>query len=142
MRWTGRMLLLTLTGLVAACAASGCSASRRELYGPDDPLTRIPAMKRAVHERDLRILSRLVNDLESQDSAVRLFAIESLERLTGQRLGFQYYDPEVQRAAAVQRWRDWLSRQQGGAGAESAEPPTSQPTSPPATQPAAGSAAA
>jgi hypothetical protein len=140
MRWTGRMMLLGLIGLVMLSSAVGCSASRKELYGPDDPLVRIPGMKRAVQTKDLAAVSRLVDDLESRDPAVRLFAIEGLERLTGQRLSYLYYAPEEERAQAVHQWRDWLSRQQGGSAADRPGPPAaSQPaTQPsPATRPAA-----
>jgi hypothetical protein len=130
MRWTGRTMLLGLIGLVAA-GADGCSASRTELYGPDDPLVRIPRMKQAVEDQDLSVLPKLIDELASRDPAIRLFAISSLERLTGQRLGFVYYDSVESRAEAMQRWRAWLTERQGGAPSSERQPPASQPATEP-----------
>jgi hypothetical protein len=32
----------------------------------------------------------------------------SLQKITGQTMGYRYYDPPQERAEAVQRWRQWL----------------------------------
>jgi hypothetical protein len=42
--------------------------------------------------------------LDSDDPATRLLAINALERITGDRLGFDYAAPEAQRQAAISRW--------------------------------------
>jgi hypothetical protein len=56
---------------------------------------------------------QLVKDLDSDDPAVRLFAIHALQDLTGQRYGYDYFADEVQRQAALLRWQEWLAHQEG-----------------------------
>jgi len=97
-------------------ALSGCSAPRGpiEVTNPD-PSGKIPAMKKAVREHDLKVVRQLVKDLDSDDPAVRLFAIHALHELTGQRYGYDYYADEVQRQPALQQWHEWLAQQEGTA---------------------------
>jgi hypothetical protein len=99
------LYLLALPLLVA-----GCAAPRPPLVVTDpDPSVKIPAIQKAVTERDMSALPQLVKDLENDDPAVRLYANHALEVLTGQRLGFRYFDDDDQRAAAVARWKHWLN---------------------------------
>ena len=53
-------------------------------------------------------LEPLIEDLESEDAFQRLDAIEKLEDLTRRTFGFRFNDTPNQRAAAVQRWKDWV----------------------------------
>lgn len=74
---------------------------------------------------DVESVHTLVNLLEDDDRAVRLVASLALRRLCGDDLGYRYYDPPAQRAAAVQRWRDALrnglpARPPGGSAVSSA----------------------
>lgn len=85
----------------------GCTAPRAELYGPNDASRVIPNIKK-FNPQDRKAAANLVRDLESDDPAVRLFAIHALDRMTGDRLGYLYYAEEEQRRPAVQRWRNWL----------------------------------
>ena len=95
-------------------AISGCTAPRGpiEVTNPD-PSGKIPAMKKAVREHDRTVVRQLVKDLDSDDPAVRLFAIQALQKLTGQRYGYDYYADEVQRRPALERWQEWLAQQEG-----------------------------
>ncbi len=61
--------------------------------------------------------------LDSQDPALRMFAIGALKRLTGETMGYHYGDPEPIRAAAVDRWVAWL-----GDGGAAALPPRASAT--------------
>ena len=72
---------------------------------------KIPAIKRAVDQKDMSEAAELVKELDDDDAAVRLFAIEGLQRLTGQRLGYHYYEDKEARKPAVERWNKWLSEQ-------------------------------
>jgi hypothetical protein len=103
-------------------AIGGCSAPRPtiEVTNPD-PSGKIPAMKKAVREHDLSVVRQLVKDLDSDDPAVRLFAIHALGELTGQRYGYDYYADEVQRKPALAQWQRWLAQQEGAA-------PSARPT--------------
>jgi hypothetical protein len=54
---------------------------------------------------------QMVSDLDSDDPAVRFYAIEGLERLTGQTMGYVYYEDREARRPAVMKWRKWLDDQ-------------------------------
>jgi len=56
----------------------------------------------------------LIEMLDADAPGLRLVAIESLERLTGERLGYEYHAPESERAEAVDRWVAWYGA--GGSG--------------------------
>jgi hypothetical protein len=62
-------------------------------------------------EADLRRIQRLVEELESDDAFDRRDAIESLDSLTHQRLGFDWGGEAEDRAKAVRRWRRWIDRE-------------------------------
>jgi hypothetical protein len=88
----------------------GCTAPRRPLVVTDpDPSVKIPAFKKAVRKKDRAAVRQFVADLESDDPAVRLFAIDALRRTTGKTLGYRYYDGDEERRTAAGRWRAWLA---------------------------------
>ena len=100
---------MLVIGFVACCVA-GCTAPRGPLVVTDpDPSVKIPAIKKAVRTHDRAAARQLVADLESDDPAVRFYAINGLERLTGERFGYDYYASDERRRAAVQRWQKWLA---------------------------------
>ena len=106
-----RPAALLWCGAVAA-AAVGCS----EPTGPKtvynrDPDVKVPAIKQAVAERDRSVVNELVKNLDSDDAAVRFYAISGLCRLTGDDLGYHYYKDKEQRQPAVARWHHWLEGQ-------------------------------
>jgi hypothetical protein len=84
------VLFVSALGL---CALS-CARSEPPL-GRQDPAYKIPAMKSAVGNKD--------------DSAVRLYAIIALEKLTGQTLDYEFYADRPDRQPAIQRWKQWLT---------------------------------
>lgn len=91
---------------MAACAG-GCAVSRGPLsVGSEDPAVSLPAMRQAATAHRQEDVPALVEALEDTDPAVRLFAIEALESLTGETKGYHFYEPEPQRAVAVGRWRE------------------------------------
>jgi hypothetical protein len=116
-----------VAAIAIAFCIGGCSAPRspRIITNPD-PSGKIPAMKKAVREKDLSAVRQLVKDLDNDDPAVRMFAIQALEELTGQRYGYTYFHDELQRKAALDRWKDWLAQQEGSAPNVPA-PPTTRP---------------
>ena len=77
---------------------------------------RIAAIFRAGQTRDSSAVPLLVERLEDRCEAAGLFAIEALERITGTRLGYNYYDPPDERSRAVARWRQWLAGRNAGGG--------------------------
>ena len=90
---------------------AGCGPPPVKKLSNPDPSGKIPAIKQAVRDKDRRAVPQLVKELESDDAAVRLFAIEALHRLTGQDFGYRYYDDEEIRQPAVDRWRAWLEQE-------------------------------
>ncbi|MFQ5490370.1 MAG: hypothetical protein ACE5GE_06575 [Phycisphaerae bacterium] len=99
---------------VSGCLPADGAASLSRLES-SDPAKRIRAIvylaDRVGPEENayLTILSALVDRLEDEDEAVRLFAIAGLDRLTGQRFGYVAYHGPRRRRGAVQQWRDYLA---------------------------------
>ena len=104
-----QVISIALTAPVCGGGAGGCTAPREKLIvSHSDPSVKIPAIKLAVRKNDLTAAGQLVKDLESDDPAVRFYAIEGLERLTGETFGYRYYDDAEQRKAALARWQEWV----------------------------------
>jgi hypothetical protein len=108
-----------IAACVIACyvhmAAGGCTAPRRPLIVTDpDPSVKIPAYKKAVRTRDRAAAKQLVADLDSDDPAVRFYAIGALERMTGERFDYRYYDTDQGRKPAVAKWNQWLTGKDEG----------------------------
>ena len=106
------MKLLAGMMLAAVVLFGGCS----EPTGPrtvtsNELSVKIPAYKRAVAQKDTSAEAEWVRGLDDDDAAVRMYAIQSLHRLTGQDLGYHYYQDKEARRPAVERWKKWLSEQ-------------------------------
>jgi hypothetical protein len=88
----------------------GCSAPRGPRVVEDPDLdVKVPAIKQAVRAKDFSQAKQLVADLSSDDPAVRFYAINGLEKLTGQTFGYVYYQDEARREQAVRKWKAWLA---------------------------------
>jgi hypothetical protein len=77
-------------------------------------VVKIPAIKSATRTQNHSAIAQLVQDLDNDDPAIRFYAIAALSRLTGQTLGYRYYDDEIRRRPSLEAWRAWLA-QAGGA---------------------------
>ena len=95
---------------LALAFLTGCGGPPpvKDVSNPD-PSGKIPAIVQAAKKGDRRVLNQLVKDLDNDDPAVRFYAIRTLEQLTGERLGFVYFDDEVERKPALARWSQWLA---------------------------------
>ena len=91
-------------------AVAGCGHGPRHVTD-SDPADKIPAIEVAVRRHDRRVIPQLVNDLDNQDPAIRLYVINGLRDLTGQDLGYKYFEDDDQRKPAIDRWRQWLKSQ-------------------------------
>lgn len=69
---------------------------------------KIPAIKQAVQQDNQSVLPQLVRDLDSDDAAVRFFAVQGLRRLTGEDLGYHFYYDKIQRRPYIELWQKWL----------------------------------
>ncbi len=97
---------------VAVLLACGCGGPPpvRSVANPD-PSGKVPAIKQAVRDNDRTKVPLLVKDLDSDDPAVRFYAIGGLQRLTGETFGYRYSDDEDRRKPALKRWQQWLAEQ-------------------------------
>ncbi len=116
---------LSIPACLAAMLVAGCAPSGDDLYRQmqgEDPDERIEAIVQAGRQRDRDAVPHLVDRLTDSEADVRFFAIASLERITGETMGYEYYAPAPQRHEAVERWREWLRSR-----APAATRPASQP---------------
>jgi hypothetical protein len=94
------LMLLTVTMLATACAPRASEGG----FDSDNPASRLYAIRRAGDQRDAAATPRLIESLESDDPAERVLAIAALERITGERLGYDPHASLAHRHEAVQRW--------------------------------------
>jgi hypothetical protein len=138
MRPATRTKSLIVLATVLAGSGGGCFFGGRE--APDikspDPSLKIPAIKSAVQRKDMSVVGALIKDLESDDPAVRFYAIQGLQRLTGETFGYEYYAEADQRTPALQQWQQWFSRSEESVARGGAPEPMRARTDPGAsTQP-------
>ena len=109
-----RTIVLLLVGTVLLVFASGCTPPRPKLVVTDpDPTVKIPAIKKAVDEHNLAATRQMVKDLESDDPAVRFYAVEGLRKMTGEEFGYEWFDDDDDaRQPAVKKWQEWLKAQE------------------------------
>ncbi len=93
-------ILIAAAGLLAGCAP----ASEEGGFDSANPAAQLYAIRDAGVSRDRTKIPALIEQLESDDPAVRLLSIQALERITGTRLGYNYFAPSHERAKAVQGW--------------------------------------
>lgn len=100
------------TGLIVCAAAAlvGCSGTTgpQTVENPD-PSVKIPLEKKAIDRGDHSVVPQLIKDLRSDDAAIRMCAIDGLRKLTGQSLGYNFYEDEDAREPATRRWEQWLA---------------------------------
>lgn len=72
---------------------------------------KIAGIRQAAIKKDRSALPALVAELDNDDPAVRLFAIQALEKFAGERFGYEYYLDEDQRKPALAKWQEWLKQQ-------------------------------
>jgi hypothetical protein len=102
----GRTMMASMTALLAsACTAPATEAD----FDSSIPAARLSAIERAGAERDETATPRLVEQLDSDDPAVRMLALEALKRIEGDTHGYWHGDPPHERRAAIEQWTDHVS---------------------------------
>ncbi|MCE9590534.1 MAG: HEAT repeat domain-containing protein [Planctomycetes bacterium] len=96
-RW---LLILILASFLHGC---GPKASEGD-FDSDNPAAKLYAIRHAGESGDVSKVPRLVEELDHDDPAVRMMAINALDRLTGERMGYNPYDPPQERRAAIEKW--------------------------------------
>lgn len=74
-----------------------------------DPARRLRATKAVAESEDQRFIPALVDRLSDEDVAVRFGAILALERLTGERFGYNSWSPPEERQKAIESWRAYVA---------------------------------
>jgi hypothetical protein len=91
--------------LLATLISFGCSGPKQESgLNADEPRVKIDAIIQAARTRDRQALPGLVEQLDSDDPAVRLFAIGALRRITDWRFGYNPFQPPERSREAIDRW--------------------------------------
>ena len=100
-RWVYCLLLWS-----AAVVPGGCSGPSADAGGFDNPnpSAKMYAIMEAGRQRDVEAIPDLIEQLNSDDPAVRMLAIHALDRITGKRLGYNAYDPPNERQESIERW--------------------------------------
>lgn len=94
--------LLGVSGLLLLCS---CGPAMTEGgFDSASPAARSHAIEQAARAGDLDAVPKIVEQLDADDPAIRMLAIDALHRLTGETYGFHHYDPPHERHAAIQRW--------------------------------------
>ena len=95
--------LLGVSGLLLLLCSCGVSMTEGGFDAASEA-ARTHAIEQAAHAGDLDAVPKIVEQLDADDPAIRLLAIEVLHRLTGETYGFHHYDSPPCRHAAIQRW--------------------------------------
>ena len=100
---TGRATLAAGASLAALMVA--CTPRAREGgFHAADPAAKLYAIHRAGDRRDAGAVPDLIEQLDHDDPAVRMLAIGALERITGERHGYDPSAPPAARRAAIEQW--------------------------------------
>ena len=108
--------------VLSVALAGGCAHPPGGFNSPE-PASRVAAISRADVKRDMSAIPHLIESLLNDDPLVRLTAIRTLEDLTGETMGSQYWAPDAERERAARAWADWYEARQGRSRGDS--PPSS-----------------
>jgi len=95
----------TVAAGAAVLGACAPPASRGGFDSPD-PAAKLYAIERAMKHGDRAAVPQIVEQIDSDDPAVRMLAISALQKLTGETRGYRYDDPPYLRQDAVRRWAE------------------------------------
>lgn len=96
------LVAMTLALLLVACNPPG-EVGRGGIHAPDSQ-TRLDHIIEAGRTGDGHAIAPLIEQLDSDDPAVRLYAITALRRITGQQMGYSPYASQATRQPAIRRW--------------------------------------
>jgi hypothetical protein len=96
----------SLSLAVVAAGTASCAPAIPVSFDSPEPGARNAAIVRAAASRRREDLPSLVRMLDSDDPVTRMLAIRTLERLTGDTLGYDAAAPAWERCLAVAKWQD------------------------------------
>ena len=121
-----RGVLAVAAGAGLCCCAAGCFGGGREpaRLSSNNPGSKIPAIKKVAgaegntDPRETQTARQLVQSLDSEDPAVRFYAIRGLQSLTGETFGYIWYGDDRHRRDALDKWKQWVGTGEPGKVAE------------------------
>ncbi len=121
--------------LLAGCA----QRDYRQQLQSEDPIRRIDGAIAASRANDPAAAPLLVDRLQDDDQAVRMYAIIALKHIEGTDLGYKYWANDVNRARMAQQWRTYLKDKHQNhhpiADSQTAPRPSDRPELAPSSQP-------
>ncbi|MEL7474236.1 MAG: hypothetical protein AAGK04_13040 [Planctomycetota bacterium] len=99
-------------------AAAGCYAPPDPDFNSPEPIARVDAALVAAgggggDQGSEERVPELIELLGSDDPLARMVAIRTLERLTGQTLGYEHDAADLERRRAADRWAQWWIERSG-----------------------------
>lgn len=91
-------------------AAGGCFPRESQTIGAIDPMSSIPAIQKAAETKNQNAVPALVVQLNNDDPAIRFYAFEALQRITGETFDYRFFDDVDHRRPAIERWKRWLKK--------------------------------
>ncbi len=108
MRLSAHSTILAVAALAALALPGGCSIDAEPDFDSAVPQERFLAIRDAKARGDDSAIPDLIRQLGTDDALVRVAAIDALEAITSETLGYRPHDAEVERRAAIDRWIIWL----------------------------------
>ena len=118
-------LVLCMGAMIAGCEAPSIT---RGGFKSGSPAARTHAIEVTINEADStgRIsrdnVKSMVELLNADDDLVRFMAISALSKVSGDDLGYRFFDPQALRFRSVEKWRTY-ALQGNGSKEISIEPP-------------------
>lgn len=103
-----RLMALWAGWALVACGVTGCGKALPIGLDEEAPDGRIHAIVDAAREGDSASIAALIEQLDSDDPAVRLFAIRSIERISGRRFGYDHAAGVHAREASIRAMMEEL----------------------------------
>lgn len=100
-----RVLRLILWAALSVGLAACAPRAEKGDFDSENPAAKLYAIRQAGDDKDAADVPKLVEQLDSDDPAVRMFAIEALEQITGTRLGYNPYASIEARRPALEQWQ-------------------------------------
>lgn len=86
----------------------GCSLPGQEVgFESSDPQARLLALREAAATGDRSAIPHIIGMLDSDDPGMRMLAQTTLERMTGETMGYDHSARERDRREAIDRWIEW-----------------------------------
>lgn len=101
-----RATLLLIPVVSISIAACQPQRAYHRGFNSADPASKLHAIRQAGSADDHAAIPALIEQLDSDDPAVRMLAITALERITGTRRGYDPYAPRSEREPTVNAWTE------------------------------------